>query len=282
MALKHTQAISNRSFINSFRLRGLPQTRVVEPAKAGFVCVDATYSRSIEDMNLPQLSQSGFTLIECLIAMVIVSILMTVIAPIFTLSVSNRVQARRVEMATQAARAYMNGIESGAIEPPKHTVQLNEVDNENNFIAQRVIFAGVAPPVATRGLSCLATTGGNSYCWNTLTSSLYCIDLDSDGCSSNSAKDLVIQAFRSVTPSSTDADKGYLIGVRVYRADAFSDDTPLVKSDPENKRTQMAFSRGFGDRKAPLMEVTTEIVKDQATLQDFCDRLGCQDASEAQ
>jgi prepilin-type N-terminal cleavage/methylation domain-containing protein len=227
------------------------------------------------------IGQSGFTLIECLIAMVIVSILMTAIAPIFTLSVSNRVQARRVEMATQAARAYITGIESGTIEPPKHTVQLNEVDNENNFIAQRVIFAGVAPPVATRDLSCLATTGGNSYCWNTLTSSLYCIDLDSDGCSSNSAKDLVIQAFRSVTPSSTDADKGYLIGVRVYRADAFSDDTPLVKSDSENKRTQMAFSRGFGDQKAPLMEMTTEIVKEQATLRDFCDRLGCQDTSEA-
>jgi prepilin-type N-terminal cleavage/methylation domain-containing protein len=240
-----------------------------------------------------RLSQSGFTIVESLVAMLIISILMTVIAPVIVLSVGNRVQARRVELASGAARAYIDGVESGIIEPPKHTITLDEVDDNKNFNAQRLLFAGVATPLAAEGLPCKANTTGNSYCSNTLFSSLYCIDLDRNGCSINSAKDLVVQAFRSftpistddnrsVSPVSTDADKGYLLGIRVYRADAFSDDTPIAKSDSETKRTQLTFSSGLGNRKTPLVEMTTEIVTNKATFRDMCDRLGCQDAQDTQ
>ncbi len=84
---------------------------------------------------------------------------------------------------------------------------------------------------------------------------MYCFDLDGDGCSSTSLKDMIVQAFRSDTPrgvgSTTDnTDKGYLLGIRVYRADAFSDANSLVKNSPDNKRTQAAFTGGLGDRKA--------------------------------
>lgn len=223
-----------------------------------------------------RMTQSGFTLMECLVAIAIVSILMTVVAPLITLSVSNRVQARRIEVATQAARAYVTGVESGIITPPQHIVRLSEVDSQNNFVAQRFVFAGVVAPATHTGLSC-PTTPGNSYCSNTLTSSLYCVDVDSNGCNSNSAQDLIVQAFRSATPNSTDADKGYLIGVRVYRTDGFRDSIPLVKSDLENRRTQAVFTGGLGNLKAPLVEMSTEIVPQQATMRDFCDRFGCPD-----
>lgn len=222
----------------------------------------------------PQSSQSGFTIVECLVAMVVVSILMAAIAPVIALSVGNRVQARRVELATQAAKTYVDGVRTGAIAPPSHIVVLNEVDRNKNFTFQRTRFSGEAPPLTATGLSCATTQADYPYCSPTPTSSLYCIDLDGDGCSSNSFRDLIVQAFRSVTPSSTDANKGYLLGVRVYRADAFSDSTPLIISDPENKRTQASFTGGLGNRKAPLVEMTTEIVSKKATFKDFCDRLG--------
>ena len=217
--------------------------------------------------------QSGFTIVETLVAMVVVSVMLAAIAPVVILSVGNRVQARRIELATQAARTYIAGVKTGAIAPPSHTVELNEVDNNKNFSFQRTKFAGEAPPVVA-GLDCPSNGKGFPYCEQTPTSSLYCFDLDSGGCNSDNAQDLIVQAFRSVTPNSTDTKRGYLLGVRVYRADAFSDTIPLVFSEPENKRTQATFTGGMGNSKAPLLETTTEIVPQKATFKDFCDRLG--------
>lgn len=239
---------------------------------------------TIRKQNRILSSQSGFTIIESLMAILVVGILMTAIAPVIVLSVGNRVQARRVELATQAARSYVNWVKSKATEDPKHSVLLDEIDEistvpPNKFNPQRISFAGVAAPTSLGSLTCTAvSTPEYPYCQNNLTSSLYCFDLDGDGCSSTSFKDMIVQTFRSVSPkgirSATNADKGYLLGVRVYRADAFSDTTSLVKSDSATKRTQAAFTGGLGDRKAPLIELTTEISTEQTRLRDFCDRLG--------
>jgi prepilin-type N-terminal cleavage/methylation domain-containing protein len=47
----------------------------------------------------------GYTIIESLVAMIVVSVLMIAIAPVMAFSVATRVQARRTELATQAARS---------------------------------------------------------------------------------------------------------------------------------------------------------------------------------
>jgi len=226
-------------------------------------------------------SQDGFTIVDALVAVVVVGILMSAIAPVMVLSVGNRVQARRVELATQAAKTYLDGIRNGTIPPPNHTIVLNEVDSTSatqQFNAQRVTFNNAAVPPASGLTNCTPTAPDYPYCQNSPNLSLYCIDFDeAAGCSSNSVRDLVVQAFRSATPTSTDATKGYLLGVRVYRADAFNDSLPLVKSDVDTRRTQATFTAGLGDRKAPLMEITTEISTSETRLQDLCDRLGgCQ------
>lgn len=223
-------------------------------------------------------SESGFTIIESLIAIVVVGILMTAIAPVIVLSVATRVQARRVEIASQAAQTYIDGIKSGAITIPSHTVTLDEIDEtkprSQQFTSQRETFSGVAAPTSSGSLNCSTNTTGYPYCSNTSTLSLYCNDLDGGGCSSGSNKDLLVQAFRSATPSSTNIDKGYILGLRVYRANAFSDSTSLVKSEPNIKRTEATFTGGMGNRKAPLMETTTEIRTDKTTFRDLCDRFG--------
>ncbi|MES1022609.1 hormogonium polysaccharide secretion pseudopilin HpsB [Gloeocapsa sp. BRSZ] len=225
-------------------------------------------------------SQDGFTIVDALVAIVVVGILMSAIAPVMVLSVGNRVQARRVELATQAAKTYLDGLRNGTIPPPNHTVLINEVDTSatRQFNAQRVTFTNAAVPPASGLTNCTPTTPDYPYCQNSPNLSLYCIDFDTEaGCRSNSVRDLVVQAFRSVTPTSTDATKGYLLGVRVYRADAFSDSLPLVKSDIDTRRTQATFTGGLGDRKAPLLEITTEMSTTETRLQDLCDRLGgCQ------
>lgn len=220
--------------------------------------------------------QSGFTIIESLVAIAVLGILMSAIAPVIILSVANRVQARRVELAVQAAKAFVDGVRAGAIAAPDHTIphQVTLTSSEA-FEPKRNNLANVKGPKSSGSLSCTADT----YCQTPSTASLYCVDLDdTKGCSSNSPKDLVIQAFRSVTPNSTDAQKGYLLAFRVYRADAFSDNTSLKPQNPnEIGIKQATFTGGQGDRKAPLVEMTTEIVTDKTTFRDFCDRLGgCQ------
>lgn len=217
-----------------------------------------------------QSSQSGFTIVESLMAIVVVTILMTAIAPVIVLSVASRVQSRRVEQASQAARAYIDGLRTGAIEAPITKIAPDK---------SQYLFKEVAAP--TSGAPSLAN--------------LYCIDLDdldndgislgdtTNGCTVGSSKDLAIQAFRSVTATSVDPNDGYLLGLRVYRAYAFNDNVPLTANNTSqnnngNKVTQATFTAGVGASKAPLVEMTTEIfVTDKTTYRDYCKRLpgGC-------
>jgi len=60
-----------------------------------------------------QSSQSGFTIVESLMA-VVVAVLMTAIAPCGLVG-CNQVQSKRVELATQAAKTYVDGLRGGAI-----------------------------------------------------------------------------------------------------------------------------------------------------------------------
>ncbi|BBD58224.1 hypothetical protein NIES2109_09960 [Nostoc sp. HK-01] len=231
-----------------------------------------------------QSGEGGFTIIESLIALLIVAILMTAIAPALVISFATRVQARRVELASQSARAYIDGIKAGSINVPNQVVLLNEVNSTNKtFNSQRSTFSGVAAPSSTLP-TCTSPTNG--YCQNgsaptTTTTSLYCIDRDGGGCTSTSTRDFVIQAFRSTTATTLsaandDATKGYLLGVRVYRSDAFTG-TGTLKTMKANNSKARTFTGGLGDRQTPLMEIVTEVASQQTKFDDYCSRFGgCQ------
>lgn len=195
---------------------------------------------------LPRNHQSGFTIIECLMAIVVVSILMTALSPVLVLSVATRVQSRRVELATQAARAYVDGVRNGTITTPS---QIPANTSLSNFAAPVYPLPSCSP---------------NSYCQGS--QSLYCFDSNGNG--SCNSSDLIIQGFRdSVNP-----DNGYRLGLRVYRADAFNDTSSLLTNTK-----QATFTGGLGNRKAPLVEMTTDIVTSKTNYASFCSRLGgCQ------
>ncbi len=211
-------------------------------------------------------SQSGFTIIESLMAVVVVSILMAAIAPAIALSVATRVQAKRIEQASQAARAYVDGVKAGTITAPSHSVAQSSFAT----VGQTTLPTPIAPPTGgslscgspTTGLNAGATT--NYYCADTTTSSLYCINGDETaGCSSNSVRDLIIQSFRTTN------DKNYLLGVRVYRAEGFKTSDAFTAGGQ-----QATFTGGLGKLKAPLLQMTTAITGTQPKYQEYCDRLG--------
>ncbi|WP_231943222.1 prepilin-type N-terminal cleavage/methylation domain-containing protein [Calothrix sp. NIES-3974] len=182
---------------------------------------------------------SGFTIIESLMAIIVVAILMTAIAPVIVLSTATRIQARRIEVATQAAKSYINGVNSGNIPLPD-----------------------------------VVTTTFDQVPAPTKLENLYCFDVDGGVCGKNpegqdSNQDLRIQAFR--TPG--DRKSGFQMGLRVYRNDALKSGNPLKASTADKRVTQKVFTGGLGDVTAPLIELTTDISAANTSFTDFCSRL---------
>lgn len=190
-------------------------------------------SKHRQQQNLPQSRDGGYTIIESLVAMIVVSVLMIAIAPVMAFSVATRVQARRVELATQAATTYINALRTGALVPPP---------GQPKGFPVRAITPNVAEaPVPT---------GPND---------LYCFDIDGGGCDPKSNKDFYVQgSWRNLSNPSDPTTTGYELMVRVYRADSFAGGVSL-NQNPKNARKQSVVGSGLGDRTMPVVEMTTQI-----------------------
>ncbi len=143
-------------------------------------------------------------------------------------------QARRVELATQAARAYIDALRVGAIAGP------TPGPAGQGFPSQ---FTGVVtqtnPPVPT------APTN------------LYCVDLDGQDCTPRaniSNRAFYVQGAwqNTLTPAPADpTTTGYSLLVRVYRGDAAFGSLTAGQQSVANSE--------LGDPKAPLVVMQTEI-----------------------
>ena len=179
-------------------------------------------SKQRQQQNLPQSRNSGYTIIESLVAMIVVSVLMIAIAPVMAYSVATRVQARRVELATQAARTYINALRTGALKQNDSTIPGFPSD-----------FADA--PISSTGL--------------------YCVNFDeTPACQGN--KDFFVQGvLQNLTnPAPTDpTTTGYSLTVRVYRGDAFTAPGSMQTTQ------QSVANSALGNPKAPLVVMKTEI-----------------------
>lgn len=204
--------------------------------------------------NLRQSAEAGFTIIESLAAIIIVTILMVGITPVLGIAVATRVQARRVELGQQAARTYIDYLRSESEE-----VQTNHPTPSNTLPS--------AAPAPTPGA--LTCNNHRAYCTVPAGRQLYCVDGDGDGsCTVGSVADMVVQGVAQ--NNSGNAADGYRLLARVYRADAFGDAGAL-----QTGTQQAAFTGGSGNRKAPVVEISTEIsVSGETDYRDYCDRLG--------
>ncbi|MBW4676123.1 MAG: hormogonium polysaccharide secretion pseudopilin HpsB [Desmonostoc geniculatum HA4340-LM1] len=209
-------------------------------------------------------AQSGFTIIESLVAILVVAILMVAIAPVLVISTATRVQARRVELATDAAKAFIDAIKSKTILDPTITVTLTSASTTTKLATattssdlQRYLL-DTDPPTSSASLYCFNKNGS----------------IANPGCISNQ---FYIHAIRfAVTGNDPDKGQSYRLGIRVYRSDA--EFGSLTAS--RNGKKAATFTGGLGDRKAPLVEITTEIVRGQPSYSALCDRLGgCQPPS---
>lgn len=206
-------------------------------------------------------NQSGFTIIESLVALLVAGILLAAVAPVLVLATATRVQGRRVELATQAAKAFVDGVQTKTISDPPISTQLDPATS-------------TTPRTLSGSTSDYLLSGASAPSDKT---SLYCFNKDGTITGPNCTSDLFyIQAIRlAVTGSDPDQGQGYRLGIRVYRSDAnISSSTPLTTTASANGQKQSPFTTGLGNRQAPLVEMTTEIVRGQPSYTALCARLG--------
>ncbi|MEH1928966.1 hormogonium polysaccharide secretion pseudopilin HpsB [Nostoc sp.] len=232
--------------------------------------------------------ESGFTIIESLVAIIVVAILLAAIAPTIVIATATRVQSKRVELATQAVRTFIDGVKTGAVTIPEPT---NFTTTTNATIVL------LASTDATRSLADnLLNTTTNMKPPATLTKQyLYCVTKDPNinngnltienpGCISNTdIKIFYIQAVKIIGKGSTPIDTttglpidGYGLGIRVYRSDI--DFTKTVNASDGNitgqsNTKQSIFTGTLGNSQSPLVEMTTVIGSKNTSFNALCQRL---------
>jgi prepilin-type N-terminal cleavage/methylation domain-containing protein len=216
-------------------------------------------------MQLPQKhninKDAGFTIMESLIAMVVVSSLMLAISPVLILSASTRVQSRRVELSAQIARSFIDGVRSGRITAEDiPTVNININQNAlssrnitNSTDGYLISSASMAAPTSEEGLYCVQSDGT--------------IQLPENNCENRL---FFIQARRT-SINGSDPNDGYRLAVRVYRRD-IDFMKPVLANTNTTKNTQAVV--GSGNKQAPLVEIIADIANNNTSFTDLCNRLG--------
>jgi type II secretory pathway pseudopilin PulG len=201
--------------------------------------------------SLQKSQEAGYTIIESLVAMIVVSVLMIAIAPVMAFSVATRVQAKRIEMATQAAKTYIEALRSGALKQ-----------------------GGPIPGFPARS----ETAKLEETVAPTKIGDLYCIDKDDDKrCTAGSNQDFVVQGYYfNNLPATTDAAKtGYSLIVRVYRANSFASGVKPLTTQKDLQAKQGTTSAVLVNLRAPLVEMRTEIGASdrQGAFNSLCTRI---------
>lgn len=208
--------------------------------------------------------KAGSTLLESLVALIVVTILMSAVTPLLVFSAATRVQSRRADLASQAARTYLDGVRSGSIQAPSISSSQSSQNPD--------------PPKPKGSLTCNSATADSdpSRCTEPSPRTgaiLHCVDGNGDGtCTTDTFEDMVVQAW-GYNPKSTDSDDGYQLGIRVYRASAFAESEEL------ETEVSSTIADGLGNPEAPLAALRTEITSEGTGYQQLRDRIECQEDS---
>lgn len=194
-------------------------------------------------------STEGFTIIESLMAIVVVTILLIAIAPPMVISVASRVRARQVELATQAGQGYIDSLRSNAIEAP------DKFRCTTPVLPTNTTDACLQPPTA----AVLTDPDPGTL-----------VDSNNNLLTSD-AEDFVIQAIRTSASADANTDplarreaakrEGYSLIVRVYRRDAsaFTGTPGTMGVEAINTIFTGSTSTGARFRNRPLVVIRTDI-----------------------
>ncbi|MEH1835818.1 MAG: hormogonium polysaccharide secretion pseudopilin HpsB [Nostoc sp.] len=210
--------------------------------------------------------ESGFTIIESLVAMLVVTILLAAIAPTIVIATATRVQSKRVELATQAVRTFIDGVKIGAVTTPATTITLtlSATATPRSLGDNLLTTTNMAAPTASTSLYCVTKDANNN------------LTISAPSCMSNL---FYIQAAKIIvtgsTPTNTTTGQpidGYGLGIRVFRSDINFTKT-VNASDSSNNKRQNTFTGTLGNTQSPLVEMATVIGSKNTSFNALCQRL---------
>lgn len=197
-------------------------------------------------------------------AVAVVSVLIVGIAPMVAVSTSARVNARRVDQATQAGKSYIEAVRGKVFDTSKFPVSLR-VDTKTQAQGQYILEEVGVPttanfPIPTGCFLNIADATQNNIDNGRVPG--VCVDANGDGFRIDDPQDLVVQPMRSGgTDLATLNDQGFWLSVRVYRADAFGSGTPLKKgTEPECGGSKLVFVSTQGSKVCPLVTMRSQII----------------------
>jgi len=205
--------------------------------------------------NPPPTSESGYTILEGIMAILMVTVMLTLVGPVIAFSVGTRVQAKRIELASQAAKTYVDSLRAGSLPPP--------VDGTPDTSALNKRPAPNSGQADGGDLDCDSPPNVQGFCNNTKT--LYCVSFDGNNtCTADTDKDrlvdMVVQAQACYPTGTTvlNEKEGYHLLVRVYRANAFGKLTGTEGF--KAGKADSSVTNALGNPALPLTTFTTYIV----------------------
>jgi prepilin-type N-terminal cleavage/methylation domain-containing protein len=207
----------------------------------------------------------GLSLIECLVAIVVVSITLIAITPPIFFITATRVQSRKAEQALQVAQAEIDRVRAVVERGVYTAADLPAVVGSINNVP--------APASIASGVLKSSTVGCNTYTGVTVAATALLpvsTDLDPSNLAACQSQFLV-QTFRTEgsTGSVSVPTSGFRLGVRVYS------DNPLLRQNLGGLQTAQAslrFVSGLGDQnRRPLAILYSTIVRNDTStsLQDY-------------
>ena len=198
-------------------------------------------------------SQAGLTLIECLVAIVMVAIVGAIIAPAMVLSVATRVQSQRASQALDLAQSEIDrirllverGDDYGPALPPALPDAVVATLNDERELAEVL---GPDKVVSTA----------------TVYTEAFPIDIDDDD-----NPDYAVQSFRTPgqTPAGGTVPVAFIMGVRVYEHRAVDEATTNLEG---TEQASLTMTSGEGDRlERPLAALYSSIALSEDG-QAFC------------
>ena len=214
-------------------------------------------SHFVKTRRSPESEETGFTILESLVAAVVVGILIVSIAPMVALSTSARVNARRIDQATQAARSYIDAVRGGVIDTTGFPTSL--IKNTPNAQGQYVFEDPVTPSNSIQPPTA-AILSLDSASATTPVRGIK-VDTNGNGFSVDDPQDLFIQPMRSGSTDATILKKqGFWLAVRVYRADALLSSTALRTGTEASCNTGRTAFSNTASITCPVVTVRSQIL----------------------